>query len=344
MKAKEERQENDIQAVVEAIKTIKFFQDLKREDVDFDDFLVSIYEVLNHEHFHKQEAVFHFGERGTKFYVIIKGSVDVYVPKSREEIEKSLVEKKENGHWKRRLSRFRNSISQEPAPEKNGGVSNRESMRDGSPERRRKETMSSQFSNDVQKPPVSKRQQRRKTIEVARELEMFAGMNEKGMYVEEGILRFKKVRNLNVGDTFGEVALSSDMARSATVIASKDLQVLTLSKMAYKKIFEYLERNLKQKWRFFSEITENSSQETVLGFCYGFKEKSFRYGQTLFHQGQFPQNIFILRDGEIQIVKYEEQGNNGANDKLNHLRKKKKTLVEKRVNFSLKKKNNSNFP
>jgi len=340
MKAKEERQENDIQAVVEAIKTIKFFQDLKREDVDFDDFLVTIYEVLNHEHFHKQEAVFHFGERGTKFYVIIKGSVDVYVPKSREEVEKSLVEKKErpDGHWKRRLSRFRNSTPQEAAaPEKNsngnGSVSNRESMRQGSPVGKRKEVISSQFSTEIQKPSITRRQSRQEARENARELEMFTGLDEKGMYVEEGILRFKKVRRLNVGDTFGEVALSSEMARSATVIASKDLQVLTLSKTAYKKIFEYLERNLKQKWRFFSEITENSSQETVLGFCYGFKEKSFRYGQTLFHQGQFPQNIFIIRDGEIQILKYEEQGNSSTTDNLKHLRKKKKTLVEKRVHL-----------
>jgi len=341
MKAKEERQESDIQAIIDALKTLKFFQELQREDVDFDDFLQSIYEVLNHEHFHKHQPVFHFGDRGTKFYVIIKGRVDVYVPKSREEIEKTFNEKKEKNEniWRRRSIRYRQSIFQEALEkekekEKNANISpsntNRQSFAETSSPRHRKDTLSSQFSGEIAKPQMTKRQSRQRARENMKEMEVFVNINEKGMYIEDGVLRFKKVRTLNIGDTFGELALSSDMARSATVIASKDLQMLSLSKVAYKKIFEYLERNLKQKWRFFSEITENSSQELILGFCYGFKEKTFRYGQTLFHQGQTPKDIFIIRDGEIQIVKYEQQGNNNT-DNLKHLRKQKKTLVEKRI-------------
>ena len=304
MKPKEERTDSDIEVVVEALKTLKFFQDAQREDANFDEFLTSVYNSLNFEHFHKNQAIFHQGERGSKFYIILKGRVDVYIQKSREEIEKEIKEKKLN-HLKDGLAIPKDLFASDYAE------SNRTSfikISEDSSEllRKRSEPFNVHLFQEQQH--LGRRGSKKhkssfhKLPPVEKEVSVFSSFPERQeSYIENGVVKFKLVRTLISGDTFGEVALSSDMPRSATVIASRDLQVLTLSKAAYKKISENLEKGLKLKWKFFAEITDNSSKEAVLGFCYGFKERTYKYGQTLFFQGQIPKEIFLIREGEVQV-------------------------------------------
>jgi len=280
---------------------LKFFQVAQREDMNFEEFLTSVYESLNHEHFHRNQAIFHQGERGSKFYIILKGKVDVYIPKSREEVEKEVREKKE--------SHFRDGFPKDPFAsdvDENGISFIKHHEENSELMKKRSEPYNNQFLPEFQllgrRSSKKHKSSLNKISPSDKETNVFANFPERhDVYFDGSVAKFKFIRTLGSGETFGEVALSSEMPRSATIIASRDLQVLTLSKAAYKKISENLEKGLKLKWRFFADITDNSSKEAVLGFCYGFKERTYKYGQTLFFQGQTPKEIFLIREGEIQV-------------------------------------------
>jgi hypothetical protein len=114
---------------------------------------------------------------------------------------------------------------------------------------------------------------------------------------------FKNVRTMKAGAHFGEIALSSNMARSATLISGSEgvLQVATLHKEAYKEVCKSMEQGLKAKWRFFSELLEGMSKETIAKFGYPFKMRQFNYNYKIIEEGRKPDDIFVIKQGEVQV-------------------------------------------
>ena len=51
---------------------------------------------MKYEKFKKGETIFRCGDAPNKFYIIMKGSVNIYLPKSEEEIKKILEMQLEN--------------------------------------------------------------------------------------------------------------------------------------------------------------------------------------------------------------------------------------------------------
>jgi len=123
----------------------------------------------------------------------------------------------------------------------------------------------------------------------------------RNIYIDNGCLKFKKARTMEAGSYFGEIALSSNMSRGATVIASSQLTVATLSKSSYKQIFKNVETSLKAKWQFFSELLRGTSREAVTKFCYAFKERAYKFNQKLFEEGEMPRQVFVIHEGEVQV-------------------------------------------
>ena len=88
----------------------------------------------------------------------------------------------------------------------------------------------------------------------------------------------KKVRNMGPGSYFGEVALSTDKARTASVISADDLHIVSLTKRNYKAIFEASIRKLAQKAEYFTDFFTNCGKELVAKLAYIFHERSLIYG------------------------------------------------------------------
>ncbi len=62
--------------LVPLIKTIQFFKEREIKDQDF----IDIVSCLTYEYFSPGDFVFHFNTQGEKFYIILEGSVGVFVP------------------------------------------------------------------------------------------------------------------------------------------------------------------------------------------------------------------------------------------------------------------------
>ena len=57
------------------------------------------------------------------------------------------------------------------------------------------------------------------------------------MYIKKGVITYKKVATLGPGSFFGEIALILDKPRTATVVTAMKLDVISLNKKNYEKIF-----------------------------------------------------------------------------------------------------------
>jgi len=283
--------------ICKALKKIKVFGDLKKDDFDFDNFLIESFNLMEHESFDKGSVIFHWGDRGDKFYIILTGSVEVYIPKSAEEIAQDIQENKKHSHptyvrqnsdhFEYNNQNHKNNEKMREAVNKKEEASNELKIFKSYHEpMTRTRTFSS--SLDKQKNFVQR---------------VFSHFTDKqNMYFQEGVFKFKRVRIMGPGTHFGEVAITSNMARGATIIASSDLHVMTLTKEGYKQICKNIENSLKNKWKFFSELLSNTAQETITKFCYTFREKNFKYNHKIIEEGTLPQEVFVIYQGEVQVI------------------------------------------
>jgi CRP-like cAMP-binding protein len=62
---------------------LKFFQSLKKEN-ESEDIIYQCCKELKYRKYEPGKKICKYGEEGDEFYVIIKGSVDIYTPKHIE--------------------------------------------------------------------------------------------------------------------------------------------------------------------------------------------------------------------------------------------------------------------
>ena len=314
-KENKNRRHYDQRVICKALKTIKFFADMQKDDFDFDSFLLQTFDLMEYEEFEKDEAIFHSGDAGDKFYIILKGTVDVFIPKTQDEIVSDSSLESESKRYHLNLNHLKHghfdSVSSSDSPNNRPSVLQRNSIfspvKRGIPSneevgdeipRKRGSIMSVVHTHHAK----LKIKHSNYTAYSAL-LNLFSKFPEekRNIYIDNGCLKFKKARTMEAGSYFGEIALSSNMSRGATVIASSQLTVATLSKSSYKQIFKNVETSLKAKWQFFSELLRGTSREAVTKFCYAFKERAYRFNQKLFEEGEMPRQVFVIHEGEVQV-------------------------------------------
>lgn len=124
-------------------------------------------------------------------------------------------------------------------------------------------------------------------------------------YFEDEFFVYKMIKILGPKDCFGELALSNNKPRSATIVAVEDLAVLTLSKEDFERDFSRMIKETQQKFDFFHnllEINQNETSSTLLmRVIYYFHEEFYGPNQVIFKENEEANAFFIIVHGEIEI-------------------------------------------
>ena len=120
-------------------------------------------------------------------------------------------------------------------------------------------------------------------------------------YYVNGVLKFKGIKVLGAGFYFGDLALTNDKPRAATILATEDTHFVSLTKKDYKAIFDTQIKKMKAKLDFFSSIFEGCSMESIVKFSYAFYERNYKYGQKIFSQSEMPNELNLIKTGEVQV-------------------------------------------
>ena len=123
------------------------------------------------------------------------------------------------------------------------------------------------------------------------------------MYLKKGVVSFKKIANVGPGKYFGEVALILEKPRTATVVASMKLDVITLTKKNYERIFKGAIETSNEKINFFLKKFPNVSHNQMTYFAFNFQEKFYRFKETLYKENDPPNGFYFIISGEVHALK-----------------------------------------
>jgi len=262
--------------------------------------------------------IFFLGDEGENFYIILKGEAYVFVPKPLKELTQDFTNDNKKLAFEDYMTYIRKSLTEEPLE----STGNNPTSEKGTGTIRLRRATTSMYapitstSSSVQK--VKENLVKDKIFNP--DVKIYAGnpkgdlnfeeklliLNEKisNPYFQHGIATYKKISILRTGDFFGELALLFNQPRTASVIASEDLHIVSLSNNNYKDIFDSEIKNLWKKIDFFKETFRDISSALVAKFCHLLEEKKFIHNDVIYKENDVADGIYIVRQGEVQVRFY----------------------------------------
>ena len=102
-------------------------------------------------------------------------------------------------------------------------------------------------------------------------------------------------------DTIGEISLSLNVRRTASVIAYTEVKALYLDQKGYEVVFASLLENVKEKIKFFSDFFPSLKFDEVKRAAFLFEEQKFNINEILYQEGSFPIYLFFIKSGEVHV-------------------------------------------
>jgi hypothetical protein len=115
-----------------------------------------------------------------------------------------------------------------------------------------------------------------------------------------------------------------------TIIASEDLHILQFSKEDFKSIFSKRIKNLADRTAYLNQMFPDFSNELLSKISYFLKEKSFDNYQILYQEGDEPEEIYFVRQGQIQLLSHRNY------DKRKNVPNSELLKIEKKATFATK--------
>lgn len=121
------------------------------------------------------------------------------------------------------------------------------------------------------------------------------------------VIEEKEVSQMHAGKSFGELALISDRPRAASVVCKNRVVVAVLKKEDFKKILGTVsEKKIEKKVKFLQTIPFFSgwSKLGLYKLSYFFKVASFCKNQKVYKEGDIASDVYIVIEGEFRVIHY----------------------------------------
>jgi len=327
----EQRSPHENEYLIRSLKHMTFFsKESHREQSDA--IYSKLLPVLKVQAVHGPSVVVHSGEMMNKFFVVLQGGIRRYTPMEPHEVEtakakishRSLMAKesetsKANGQEVRRTIVRQGCLSivpehgkhlELPTPKRKSEVFNTEEGETQAEE---------EANNDIF--GVS-----------PKELEYFEQLH-MPKYWTSKTFKYKRVRDLHEGDHFGDICLNFGLTNETILLAWDTIYLLSLEKKHYEQIFEQNVESAHEKAAFFkSNLLSNFSDRLVINFASLFETVHCRTGIQLFKEEKPTEGFWIIKEGNIEIIKTLELDR--KNEKL-ELRDEKSPLFKKKLHKAL---------
>ena len=232
------------------------------------------------------KMIIHIGEKGNQFFIILKGSVSVLVPKERT----IRISQKDYENYLKMLFNFNENYLLENTIKHNNKIY------------KIKEKEIKIIDEDLKI--------LRKEINNLDEYLSYINCNyikEENIFEEIRILGYFKVVELQQGNSFGEIALINDNnLRTASIYVNSSSLFGVLNSKDYKKSVKNTQLRIKR-----NNIIFILNVDLFAGLSYGYFNTTFwnyfifkqlKKGEYLFKEGEKRQFIYFIRKGEIKLT------------------------------------------
>ncbi|CAD8156011.1 unnamed protein product [Paramecium octaurelia] len=264
--------EMQVDSITGIMQNIEIFKTWCPETSTLFEFARLISQNLQYERFQKQNAVFNLGDQGDKFYIILTGTAAVYIKRQPQQIEteeQEIQPKIEQYLDKMQL----NSISEIETDSK-----------------------FSFFEKLIKK-------QTKPSKQIESELLLLNTGNFDMYFTKYGICKFQQISQLHSGQYFGDMALTTDKPRAASIVTNTDLQVLSLNKANFKKIFEKQIKAQQEKIEYFLKMFPSMTKFKISKLIMYFSQYKYPPNYKIWKQNDIVDGLFLLKEGEIQLQK-----------------------------------------
>ncbi|CAD8189263.1 unnamed protein product [Paramecium octaurelia] len=127
-------------------------------------------------------------------------------------------------------------------------------------------------------------------------------------YFKDGVLLYQKIFQYYSGQSFGDVALTSDKPRSASIIVySEKAFCITMRRNDFKQIFQKSIQQARNTIDYFMKIFPGTLKFNISKFIQYLRPIIFHSKTILWQIGDEPQFFFIIVTGRVQLYKYFDQ-------------------------------------
>ncbi|CAD8099104.1 unnamed protein product [Paramecium primaurelia] len=266
-------QQSLLEEIAPMMSQIEFLKKNCPEGTKIEEFAAQACSYFKYEQFSKGQIVFNYGEYGDKVYLILLGEVGVFVSKSQEEIAN---DREVIETYKSNMNPFEEEI--------------------------------------LDYETIFKKKKRAQDLQM--ELLLASQKNPfeiNNMYFKDGICLYKKVFQFYSGQAFGDMALSSDKPRTASILVlSDELHVLTMNRLDFKSVGERSIKEKNQTFEYFLSIFVGVSKFIVTKFIQYFQKIEFAPQTILWKEGDEPKFFLLIVRGRVEIYRsYNEDALHG---------------------------------
>ncbi|CAD8087500.1 unnamed protein product [Paramecium sonneborni] len=125
---------------------------------------------------------------------------------------------------------------------------------------------------------------------------------ENPFYFQDGVFNFHKVFQYISGQCFGDVALTSDKPRTASLIAISDnLHCISINRNQYKMMCEKAIQEQSKTMGLYAKIFPGIQTFSISKFVQNLRPIKFASQSILWQKGDEPQYLFIILSGRVDI-------------------------------------------
>lgn len=136
------------------------------------------------------------------------------------------------------------------------------------------------------------------------------GKDDQQQYLESIFVHLYIAGMYKSGESFGELALTTEAARQAMIVCSTDCEFITVSKKDFRKIMSKINETEKKKdfefFRQFNLFTKWDDTNDLDKLSYQFKNKEYHLGEFVYKTGDQSKDLFFQKEGEIKLIKREK--------------------------------------